>query len=144
MWPTDLLARAGIILAVLGGVWLYGFTVGMNRGNLKIANAQTAALQIKQKQSADLAKTINDSREKYEAAIKDLSTANTKLIAGLRSRPNRKLPDSTTPKCEGASGDQLAREDAEFLAGYATDAQQQSIKLEQCYRDNDTMRELMK
>jgi len=76
----------------------------------------------------------------------EIATVNRKhsiTVAGLRKRSER--PDSSklseTPRaCDGASGAELAKRDAEFLAGYAADAARLEAALDYCEAEYNKLR----
>lgn len=121
MWPlpTGLIVRIGAAVAVIAAVWVYGFSVGIARGNLKAEKEKVEGLQIKEQQTAELAKTIQESRIKYEKAITILNGINDSYATRLRDRPARYLPGAAPigRNCIAATGIELAREDATIAWG---------------------------
>lgn len=146
MWPlpSGLIVKALGAIAIVAGLWLWGFTVGTVRANGKIERANNAALVKRQAESAKLAETINASRETYDKAIQDLRSANSVLLISLRNRPNRRVSSPAAPSCEGSTGAELSRVDAEFLTGFANSAAEQSAALAKCNSDNEDLRNAMK
>jgi hypothetical protein len=73
-------------------------------------------------------------REKHDA-VKVANTKYTALIDSLRQRPEARATDtmpSGTGSDIGCTGAQLARPDAEFLAGYAADAERLQAAYNSC------------
>lgn len=73
-------------------------------------------------------------------ALQEIHDETTKKITGrlnialreLRDRADRR-PESAAPSCQGATGRELSRPDAEFLEGFAARAESQRAALIQCY-----------
>lgn len=81
-------------------------------------------------------------REK-DFEIKKIANTNRILLDSLRQRPERSESSSvsgSTASCSGASGSELARGDAEFLAGYAADAARLQASLNQCLEQYEAIR----
>lgn len=100
------------------------------------AKAQAEARKKEQQLQAQ----ADQLREEKDREILDLATRNTTLTNSLRNRPSRPapapsgVPQATVTELAAASctGSGLSREDAEFLAGEATRADQLRIALKQC------------
>lgn len=100
------------------------------------AKAQAAAREKEQQLQAQ----ADQLREEKDREILDLATRNTTLTNSLRNRPSRPAPapsgvsQTTVTELPATSctGSGLSREDAEFLAGEATRADQLRIALKQC------------
>ena len=106
--------------------------------------AQDQEKQARQKETEWVEKLSEAERVK-NAEISDINRKHDAVVASLRNRPERvrtvvsEVP-STTPACAGTTGAELARGDAEFLAGYAADAAKLEAALTQCETAYDNIR----
>lgn len=77
-------------------------------------------------------------QEKRNVEVADINRRYTTLVRSMRNRPERANSNSNgempgaTPACIGTTGAELARGDAEFLAGYAADAAKLESELNKC------------
>lgn len=89
-------------------------------------------------------------KKKWQGAINEITTNQAGKLAevqrhldvaivSLRDRPERptRLPDTPRIECSGASGRELSREDAEFLARESARADTLRAGLEACYAAYD-------
>jgi hypothetical protein len=145
---------AGSVLAV---VFAYGagHWQGDDAGQAKV---QAKWDKEKAKQMAEYAENMRLSREKEQALqqgannlreekdreLKKVADTNRILLGSLRNRPERPAEGSTVSNtagaCSGATGAQLAKGDAEFLAGYSADAASLKAALDQCVKQYETLR----
>lgn len=140
-----------VAIIVLAIGFLAGWTTQGWRLNKEIATIQ-AEHATSLKKLADTARDAEAANREIEAqAVRSLAQAQEKrnvevaritrnhaaVVDSLRKRPERvaapssKVP-STTPACAGTTGAELARGDAEFLAGYSADAAKLEAALNQC------------
>ena len=144
----------GIVVAGVAGV--AGFGKGYVAGK---ADVQQQWDQEKTKQYAEYAKAQDEARQREQemqaaadrlrkdkdAQIKDINARHTGILNSLRDRSDRAtteasgLPNAANA-CAGSTGAELARGDAEFLAGYATDAARLEAAYEQCITQYDEVR----
>lgn len=84
--------------------------------------------------------SLSDAQEKRNEEVAAINQRHAALVHRLQQRPERKtaiycpgreLPE-TPAACAGTTGKELARGDAEFLAGYAADAARLDAALMQC------------
>jgi len=138
------MAAGGIVIAAAAGLAGYGkgYSAGSNsvqqewdkekaRQMAEYAAAQEAARKKEQawQASADLL------RQEKEREIRNINARATALSNSLRNRAERPEAGGVREAacaCSGASGAQLARGDAEFLAGFAADAERNQAALKQC------------
>jgi hypothetical protein len=146
---------AGSVLAV---VFAYGagHWQGDDAGQAKV---QAKWDKEKAKQMAEYAENMRLAREKEQALqqgadhlreekdreIRNINARATALANSLRDRPDRPTTESgavsgTTGACNGATGAQLAKGDAEFLAGYSADAASLKAALDQCVKQYESLR----
>lgn len=145
---------AGSVLAV---VFAYGagHWQGDDAGQAKV---QARWDKEKAKQMAEYAENMRLAREKEQALqqgadhlreekdreLKKIADTNRILLGSLRNRPERPAEgspvSSATGTCSAATGAQLAKGDAEFLAGYSADAASLKAALDQCVKQYESLR----
>ncbi len=131
-----------IFLVALAVGFLTGWkTQGWRLGKeIATIRADTAKQAQKQEQDARDKEALFTNRlaKAQESRNVEVARINRKLTATLnelRNRPERPTDSevpSATPACTGATGAELARGDAEFLAGYAADAARLDAELTKC------------
>lgn len=141
-----------IILVGLAVGFLTGWKTQGWRLGKEIATIQEAKAQAENKARQDaLAKeqeyrqkeqtfqaALAGAQEKRNEEIKRINAQHAVVVASLRNRPERTRSNDnpevpgTTASCTGTTGAELARGDAEFLAGYAADAAKLEAALTQC------------
>ena len=101
--------------------------------NMRLAREKEQALQ----------QGANNLREEKDRELKKVADTNRILLGSLRNRPERPAEgsavSSTASACSGASGAQLAKGDAEFLAGYSADAASLKAALDQCVKQYESL-----
>ena len=145
---------AGTVLAVVCAYGT-GHWQGDNAGQAKV---QAKWDKEKTKQMAEYAENMRIAREKEQALqqgannlreekdreLKKVADTNRILLGSLRNRPERPTEgspvSSTTGACSAATGAQLAKGDAEFLAGYSADAASLKAALDQCVKQYESLR----
>ena len=102
--------------------------------NMRLAREKEQALQ----QGAD------HLREEKDRELKKVADTNRILLGSLRNRPERPAEGSpvsgSAGACSAATGAQLAKGDAEFLAGYSADAASLKAALDQCVKQYESLR----
>ena len=103
--------------------------------NMRLAREKEQALQ----------QGANNLREEKDRELKKVADTNRILLGSLRNRPDRPTTESSTVSgaaatCSGATGAQLAKGDAEFLAGYSADAASLKAALDQCVKQYESLR----
>ena len=145
---------AGSVLAVV-----FAFGVGHWQGDdAGQAKVQAKWDKEKAKQMAEYAENMRIAREKEQALqqgannlrqekdreIRNINARSIALANSLRNRPERptegSLVSSTASACSAATGAQLAKGDAEFLAGYSADAASLKAALDQCVKQYESLR----
>ena len=145
---------AGSVLAV---VFAYGagHWQGDDAGQAKV---QAQWDKEKAKQMAEYAENMRLAREKEQALqlgadnlrqekdreIRNINARSIALANSLRDRPERPAEgsplSSAASACSAATGAQLAKGDAEFLAGYSADAASLKAALDQCVKQYESLR----
>lgn len=150
--PWVILTFVLVVLGAYGG----GHYTGANTGRLEVqqkwdkekaeqyaeyAKGQEAARQKEQAMQAEADRL----RKEKDAEIRNINARATALANSLRNRPERPSETSGVPNtsgsCSGATGAQLARGDAEFLAGYSADAARLQAALDQCVKQYNAARQ---
>jgi hypothetical protein len=90
-------------------------------------------------------KSLLEASERYrkdrDAKVKNLNSKLQSVNAELQQRKKRDSRESTdTAACSGATGAELSREDAEFLARLATEADSVAENLNYCIRQYNSIR----
>jgi len=102
--------------------------------NMRLAREKEQALQ----------QGANNLREEKDRELKKIADTNRILLGSLRNRPERPAEGSAVSgaasACSGATGAQLAKGDAEFLAGYSADAASLKAALDQCVKQYESLR----
>ena len=102
--------------------------------NMRLAREKEQALQ----------QGANNLREEKDRELKKVADTNRILLGSLRNRPERPAESSAVSgaasACSGATGAQLAKGDAEFLAGYSADAASLKAALDQCVKQYESLR----
>ena len=102
--------------------------------NMRLAREKEQALQ----------QGANNLREEKDRELKKVADTNRILLGSLRNRPERPAEGSAVSSaasaCSGATGAQLAKGDAEFLAGYSADAASLKAALDQCVKQYESLR----
>jgi hypothetical protein len=136
------------VLGGLAGLVMLGFVYfkGVQQGQKDIQkkwDAEKVVLEREAQQLKDQAREAERSmqkevnriqREKHDA-VKVANSKYSALIDSLRNRPETRATDampSSTGDVVGCTGAQLARPDAEFLAGYAADAERLQAAYNSC------------
>ena len=121
--------RIILILVTIGTGFVTGWIVNGWRLESRIAKIEASyakayaeaqkAARIKEN---GLVNDLSNLRRTKDAEIKNINGRLAAALDGLRDRPERIDLSKNTGSCNGSTGAQLARGDAEFLARYAADA----------------------
>lgn len=132
------------IIAILGA-----FLAGQRDGITRERTEWAARIEKERAESFKAGlETERNQQEKTNAALKTQAAAmariNTGLrrdLDGLRNRPERPadLPEIARAACQGTTGAELSRPDAEFLVGEAARADEQRAGLDACYQVMDAL-----
>lgn len=103
----------------------------------KLADTARDAEAANREIEAQAVRSLAQAQEKRNAEIARINRTHAAVVDSLRKRPERvaafssEVP-STPAACVGTTGAELARGDAEFLAGYSADAAKLEAALNQC------------
>lgn len=152
--------RIGIAFAVVVLAGISGYTKGYQNGKDTVQQAwdrEKAELQAKYaealKESIDKQQKLQMGadrlRKEKDAEIKNINARATALANSLQQRQTRPTETSTVPSVAGTgsnacTGAQLYRQDGEFLAGLAREADELVIALKQCYAQYESVRQTVK
>ncbi len=120
--------RAALIVAAFGIGWVGGCTDERGAWEVKQAASAGAASAIESKWQRELEKQRQESSDEKVAITAERDA----LIDRMRSRPAR-MSEPARSACKGSTGQELARDDGEFLAREAAEAAQQQAALKECY-----------
>lgn len=123
---------AVIAISVAGGLWVHGNYHGRNVMKVKIAKANEKALQEKQKLQEKIDELTQQQTERLAIVTDERDAA----LERLRDRPDR-MPQTSQPECQGATGAELSKPDAEFLTRLAGRADRLREALRTCYEYAD-------
>jgi preprotein translocase subunit SecF len=147
---------AVVAMVVFGIAFYTGYEYGSNKQiaywtqqKSIIEEEHNAALEKSRKaeQTAQtIANQVTQERTDAYSAINRLSST---IASSLRNRQERVITTAETSRvpentcaCGPATGAELARGDAEFLAGYATDAAKTRAELDSCQKQYNEVRRL--
>ena len=107
---------------------------------IKINADLNAAARSKEQ---ELQASANNLQKVKDDEIRKISNLNASLVDSLRNRKARtdetRLPSNSSDPEASCTGKQLYREDAEFLARIAREADEITVSLNQCYAQYDSL-----
>lgn len=117
-----------LIAAAAGGYWK-----GAKDTRAEAAVALLQTVEQARRTEHALQEKADGIRIEGEAARRRIAGERDAALRELRERPAR-LPENSlaTGRCNGATGRELARPDAEFLARYAADRAEEARRLRTC------------
>ena len=125
-FPYRILALIALALSLFGYGWLKGAQHGERKLDAyKVANDKAVLAQVNKaaEASANLMQDAQTLEQVKNEKIADIQSQLDVALSKLRNRPERRPDNPANPAaCAGANGSELAREDAEFLAGEASAA----------------------
>jgi hypothetical protein len=126
-----------IIAFILNGFYwnAHGSNAEHTRMVAKLESERAQALQKARDTETQWQEEVNEVTTKQAEKLAEVQHHLDVAIISLRDRPKRPatLPDTPRVECAGASGRELSREDAEFLAREAARADTIRAGLETCY-----------
>lgn len=142
----------GVVAAGLIATHFMAFKAGAARSDLRLANERTraeATLATATKNALatqfSLQAKIDNIIEVKNAQIQTVTRQRDALAVSVRNRPTARdtTPAEVAPSGLGSTGAGLARGDAEFLIGYASDAAHLAVSLNTCLKAYESARELL-
>ena len=140
MFPNKLIIAFVAGIAILGGSFMYGYKAGGNsvRADAAIA-VQAAVKKARAEEQVNQGKVNELAKAQYDELFNINNDLNDNLNR-LRNRPSRRnVPDNPETFCQGASGADLSKPDAEFLTRLAARADTLRTALKACYQYADTV-----
>lgn len=113
-----------------------GWQINQWRWESKYAKQLEQARANEQALQTAVDATTRQHFEEVQRVVRERDAA----INRLRQRPER-LPESARSACEGATGRELSRQDAEFLVRFASDAELHRQGAMSCYAAYDKIKE---
>ena len=153
MNPLNIIKLVIIISIIIASIFWHNNKIDIAVNNTKAQyadkyNADVLRLhQLRVQSETELEAALNKSKETKDAEIKAITRRYNSTIASLYNRPTRdnssdnSKDTSHTESTKGATGKELYRNDAEFLVGFAADAERLKIELSQCYIQYDEVKE---
>lgn len=154
MNPWLILGAVLAVTAAFGGGYVKGNYAGQEkiqqqwdkeRAALEAEYASNLLAQQKKEQAAQDA--ANRLRVEKDRELREINARATALANSLRDRPDRPATNGGMPAdpgaCSAATGAQLARGDAEFLAGYSSDAARLKRELDHCVSQYNEVKVLL-
>ncbi len=99
----------------------------------------SVALEQARQNEQKMQKSADKIREEKDREIRKINALNASLVNSLRDRKGREMPDDPDSGQGSCTGKQLYREDAEFLARIAGEADELRVALKQCYKQYDSL-----
>ena len=133
---------AGTAVIAFGTGWkINGWRLESRIASLQASHAKAYADSLEAMKTRENAnrQAADKLRKDKDAEIKTVNRRLNAALDELRQRPARGVPD-TAGTCPSATGDKLAREDAEFLTRYAAIAAEQQEFLKYCVRQYESLR----
>lgn len=130
-------------VAVTVGWKVNGWRLEANIASLQASYAKAYAESLEAMKNREIAlkKAADKIRKDKDAQIQSVNRRLNVALNELRKRPSRSdnLPN-TAGTCPAATGDRLAREDAEFLTRYSTLAAEQQEFIKYCVKQYESLR----
>lgn len=146
-------AAVTVLACAAVGVWSYrtGHASGAARVQAKWdaeraahARALIAVIEERDRATAAMAARTEALKREYKRETDRIAADRDRLLASLRDRPERPASGADVPdgaaSGAGCTGAELARPDAEFLVGYAADAERLQSALATCQAAYDAVR----
>lgn len=89
---------------------------------------ESESARLRERAAQVTAQRISDEKE---ARLRRVARERDVALAGLRNRPGR-LPEPARASCNGGTGAQLSRDDAEFLVRFASERDEVAAQLSAC------------
>lgn len=152
--PTWPIAAGTLVLGLVGGAWIDHTVMAARIAKIEKGHADVMRQLVEVHDADQLdARTKEQTWAQRVGQVEQEKTNENARIAaryaaqldGLRQRADRRpapvsgMPEAA-PACEGATGAELSRGDAGFLAGYAARADRHRAALAACYSAYDALK----
>ena len=141
MFGSPVIIKLALWGAAAVGTAYLGWAVNGWRLDSQVSNLK-ASYAAEVAKASELARTKEQAvqtraaelQKEHNREIKTIRAEYERTINSLRERPDRSVSNLSGPAstCSGVSGAELAKGDAEFLAGYAADAARLQSAVKQC------------
>ena len=152
MTMKRVLAPAAVTVLACAAVGVWSYRTGHASGRAEVqqkwdaeraahARAVIAAIEERNRATAAMAARTEALKREYKRETDRIAADRDRLLASLRDRPasGADVPDGAASGA-GCTGAGLARPDAEFLVGYAADAERLQSALATCQAAYDAVR----
>lgn len=141
-WSVAKYLGLGVIGLIIGWT-INGWRLNASIASLKASYAEEHSRVLTEARNRE--KSLLEASERYrkdrDAKVKDLNSRLKSVTAELQQRKKRDSRESTdTAACSGATGAELSREDAEFLAREAARADSVAENLNYCIAQYNSIR----
>lgn len=134
-WGAALVAA--LVLTHVGS-----YVLGSHRNNIEWER-KVAIKKSEAKLRTDVLKQdITTLREKKNEQIRAVESQLATVLERLRERSSVRMSEATAANCQGATGAELSKPDAGFLAREAARADRLQAALAECYATEDRLRQL--
>lgn len=148
MYRYALVAVISLAVGFSTGWKTQGWRLGKEIATIRVDSAKQAEGQgrVARAKEADYVGKLAKAQESRNVEVARINRKHADTVASLRQRPERlatfasEVP-SAPAACTGSTGAELARGDAEFLAGYAADAAKLEAALNQCEAAYNALRD---
>lgn len=132
-WLIGRYAIIGVIGCIIG--WIvngWRLNTSINQYKASIAASEARLIQEYRNKEQRLQEASNALRKAKDNEIKTITNRLNATLDELRQRQDRINLSGTTRTCSGATGAELSRQDAEFLARIAAEADQAVAERNMC------------
>ena len=135
-------AILGVIGCIIGWT-INGWRLNASIASLKASHAEEIAEAYQSARNAEkrLIEASKQIRKDKDEEIKAIDARLATALGELRQRKERDSLPNTSRDCQGATGAELSREDAEFLTRLAASADKAVAALKSCYKQYDSVRD---
>lgn len=130
-----LLSAVVLVLGIIIGWVSNGWRLNASIASLKASHAEAHSMVLQETRNREksLLEASERLRKDRDAKVKDLNSRLKSVNAELQHRKERDSSKSTdTAACSGATGAELSKQDAEFLAREAARADEVVVQLNYC------------
>lgn len=126
------------VLAIAGsgiGGFFYGQHISDTEWTAKVEKDRADAERAARQQETLWQGVVNETVKNFQADVDRVGRDRDAALRSLRNRPERpaNLPEAPRTECQGATGAELSRSDAEFLVWEAARADELRAGLVACY-----------
>jgi len=142
-WLQKWAWQLAFLAVACGSLYGFGYMKGKAVVTAEYAEQQAAAAEVAslRGRAALIKQTANEKAkdDRIKAIDDDLRIA----VDELRRTRSERMPASAAAACQGSTGRELARPDAEFLEGYSADRRKWIAEVIACQASEDELRALL-